>query len=102
MILIADILSSINSAFPLFSYGERHIDEFLEKYSFDEIGITRQWEMFDLLSNNVAAFLRSRFPTLGEPNRSICRELQMCRLREKIEAKERAYAGYRSIVAQYS
>jgi hypothetical protein len=102
MILMTDILSSIISAFPLFSFGERHINEFLEEYSFDEVGITQQWEMFDRLSNNVAEFLRSRFPTLGECNSSICCELQMCQLREKIEANERTFACYLSIMARYS
>jgi hypothetical protein len=58
--------------------------------------------MFDRLSNNVTEFLRPRFPALGERNRSICCELQMCQLREKIESNERTYACYRSIMAQYS
>lgn len=102
MVLLTDFLDSINSSFPLFSYGERHIDEFLETYSFDGDGIAQQWEMFDRLSNNVMEFLRCRFPELGERNHSICRELQMCLLQEKIERTERTHDCYRSIMARYS
>jgi len=102
MVLLTDVLDSINGAFPLFSYGERHMDEFLEKYSFDQGGITQQWEMVDGLSNNVMEFLRSRFPALSERNHSICCELQMCQLRDKIGRIERTYDCYRSIMARYS
>jgi hypothetical protein len=98
MILLADVLEDINGAFPLFSYGERHINEFLEKYSFDRDGIKQQWEMFDYLSSNVMEFLSDRFPTLGERSRSICCDLQMCQFREKIERNVRKYECYRSIV----
>lgn len=100
MVLLTDVLDSINGAFPLFFYGERHIDEFLERYSFDQDGITQQWEMFDFLSRNVIEFLRGRFPALGELNHSICCELQMCQLREKIERNERKFECYLSIMAQ--
>ena len=102
MILLTDVLAEINSAFSLFSYGERHIDEFLERYPFDRDGVTQQWEMFDRLSRNVMEFLRERFPALGELNHSICCELQMCQLREKIERNEREYECYHSIMAQYA
>jgi hypothetical protein len=102
MVLLTEVLDSINGAFPLFSSGERHIDEFLEKYSFDEGGIVQRWEMFDHLSNHIMEFLRRRFPTLGERNRSICCELQMSHLREKIEGIERTYECYRSIMARYA
>jgi hypothetical protein len=102
MVLLTDVLDSINGAFPLFSYGERHIDEFLGKYSFDQLGITQRWEMFDRLSNNVMEFLRSRFPALEERNHSICCELQMCQLRDKIERSERTYDCYRSTMARDS
>jgi hypothetical protein len=102
MVLLTDVLGSINSAFPLFSYGERHIDEFLERYPFERDGVTQQWEMFDRLSRNVMEFLRDRFPALGKRNHSICCELQMCQLREKIERNEREYECYRSIMARYS
>jgi hypothetical protein len=100
MVLITDVLDSINDAFPVFSYGERHIDEILERYSFNQDGLTQQWEMFDLLSRNVMEFLRDRFPALGERNRSICCERQMCQLREKIERNERECECYNSIVTR--
>jgi hypothetical protein len=102
MILLTDVLESINRAFQIFSYGERHIDEFLERYSFDRDGITRQWEMFDSLSRNIMEFLRDKYPALGEHNHSICCELQMCQLREKIERNEREYECYRSILARHA
>jgi len=102
MILLKDVLKDINGAFPIFMYGERHIDEFLERYPFDQDGVTQQWEMFDRLSRNVMEFLRVRFPTLGDRNRSLCRDLQMCHLREKIERNEREYECYRSIVAPHA
>jgi hypothetical protein len=99
---LADVSDSINGAFPLFSYGERHIDEFLERYPFDRDGVKEQWEMFDRLSGNVMEFLRERFPECGERNHSIYCELQMCQLRDKIEANERKYECYRSIKARYT
>jgi hypothetical protein len=102
MVMLTEVLDSIHGAFPLFSYGERHIDEFLEKYSFDEDGIVQRWEMFDRLSNHIIEFLRGRFPTLGERNHSICCELQLSPLREKIESIERTYECYRSIMARYA
>jgi hypothetical protein len=102
MVSLTDVLDSINSAFPIFSYGERHLDEFLDKYSFDQGGIVQRWEMFDRLSSNVMEFLRERFPTLGELNRSICCELQMSQLQDKITQTERSYECYCSIVARYS
>lgn len=102
MVLLTEVLDDINSAFPLFSYGERHIEEFLDQYSFDEDGIVQRWEMFDRLSNNIMEFLSSRFPTLGERNNSICCELQMSHLREKIEGIERTHECYRSIMARYT
>jgi hypothetical protein len=101
MVLLTDVLESINRAFPLFSYGERRIDEFLDQYSFDQGGTTQRLEMFDRLSNNIMEFLRCRFPALGERNHSICCELQMCQLRDKIAQTERTYECYCSINARY-
>lgn len=102
MVLLTDVLDSINSAFPIFSDGERQIDEFLEQYPFDRDGVRQQWEMFDRLSRNVMEFLRDRFPALGELNRSICCDLQMCQLREKIERNEREHECYFSIVNRHA
>jgi len=102
MILVSEVLESINGAIPIFSHGERHIDELLEWFPFDRDGIARQWEMFDSLSRNVMEFLRDRFPTLAELNDSICCDLQLCQLQEKIERNEREYECYRSIVAGYA
>ncbi len=102
MVLLTDVLESINGAFPLFSSGERHIDEYLGQFSFEKDGITQRWEMFDLLSRNVMEFLRNRYPALGELNCSICCELQMDQLRDKIERNERAYECYLSIVARHA
>jgi hypothetical protein len=73
-----------NRAFPLFSYGERHIDEFLDQYSFDQEGVRRRWEMFHQLSENILEFLGVEFPTLGERGRSICWKLQLSQIRAKI------------------
>jgi len=103
VILLTDVLEDINGAFPLFSYGERHIDEFLdENYSFDGDGVKRLWEMYGRLSGNVLEFLRHRFPTLGERSRTACCELQMSQLREKIMRIERGYECYRAIMALYA
>jgi hypothetical protein len=95
---VDNVLSSIRGAFNIFVFGERHIDEFLERYPFDRDRVTQQWEMFDALNKNFMDFLRERFPALWERNRSICCELQMYQLREKIEWNERKYECYCSIV----
>ena len=100
--LITEVLDGINGAFPIFSYGERHTDEFLERYAFDRDGIAQRWEMFDRLSRDVMDFLRKRFPTLGERNYSVCRDLQMCSLREKIERIQREYECYESLINRRS
>ena len=50
-----------------FSFGKRHLDEFLEKYSFDEDGIRQRWEMFDRLSNKVTVGSRSRSGSSFDP-----------------------------------
>ena len=102
MVFTTDVLENINGAFLLFSRGERHIDEFLENYSFNEDGVKALWEMFDRLSVNVLKFLRDRFPTLSEQARAACCELQMSQLREKIARIERAHECYRSIMARYA
>jgi len=102
MVLIADILTSINGAFPIFSFGERHIDEFLEKYPFNEDGIKSQWETFDRLSRNVSDFLRMRFPALGETGRAICCELQMSHLRDKVVRAENSHSCYTSILLAHN
>jgi len=102
MVRIADVLQSINGAFPIFSYGERHIDEFLGIYAFSADGVAQQWEMFDRLSKNVLDFLRARFPLLGDRNRAICCELQMVQLREKITRIENEYGCYSSIIERSS
>lgn len=102
MVLIADILTGINGAFPIFSFGERHIDEFLEKYPFDEDGIKLQWEMFDRLSRNVSDLLRMRFPALGETGRAICCEIQMSQLRDKIARAENMHSCYASILLAHN
>jgi len=103
MILLTDVLEDINGAFPIFSYGERHVDEFLEKnYSSEEGGVNRLWEIFDRLFGNVLEFLRGRFPALGERERAACCELQMSQLREKITRIERRYECYRSILALHA
>ena len=101
MISWIGIFERINGALPLFSYGERHIEEFLNGYSFDRDGVRQRWEMFDRLWGNVQDFLKSEFPGLREiDRRSIC-ELQMYPLRDKIARIEREYECYRSIVEQH-
>ena len=102
MILVTDILNSINCEIPLFSHGEGYIDEFLERSSFDEEGIVQRGRMFDQVSNEIMEFLHRRFPTLGRQNHLICCDLQISHLREKIEAIDCAYEYYQSIMAQYA
>jgi hypothetical protein len=102
------IFKAINGAFPIFMFGERHIDEFIETFSideggakwFDEDGIKRLWEMFDLVSGNVLDFLRDRFPALGERERAACCTLQMSQLKDKITRIESTYRCYCSIMAR--
>ncbi|MGP8251389.1 MAG: hypothetical protein ACLQHF_05095 [Terracidiphilus sp.] len=102
MVSFAGVLSSMRKAFPLFSYGERHIDEFLGTYSFDRDGVRQQWEMFGRLSRNVLEFLQTDWPSLSERERLIFCRLQMAPLWEKIKRIENTYECYGSIVARHS
>jgi hypothetical protein len=99
MVSLIPALVSINDAF---FYDERYSDESLERHGFEQDGIALLWKMFDQLSIDIMNFLRSRFPSLGELNHSICCELQMIPLREKIEEIESMYECYRSIIAPCS
>ena len=102
MISLTEVFERINSAFPFFSRGERHVEEFLERYSFDSEGMKQRWEMFCRLWGNVEEFLKSEFPGMREIDcKSIC-ELRMNLLRDKIERIEREFECYRSILEQHS
>jgi hypothetical protein len=96
-----DVTNSINCAFPIFSHGECHIDEFLNRYSFDQDGIRQQWEMYNRLSSNVLEFLRARFPKLEDNVRSAICELQMSKIQDKIREIENKYQCECSIVNRY-
>ena len=98
---LADVVSSIESAFPIFSFGDRHIVERLSTFSFDEEGMARRWDWYDRLSRNVLEFLGQRFPEVGQRDRSIIGDLQMNQIREKIARDESEYAYYCSIVSRY-
>jgi hypothetical protein len=101
MIYMTEVFERINGAFPLFSYGERYAEEFLDRYSFDREGVRQRWEVFDRLWRNVQEFLRTEFPGLREIDRMSLCELQMYLLRDKIERIEREYECYRSIIEQH-
>lgn len=96
---LINILNSIESAFPIFSYGERHIDEVLNKFSFDQDGMKGRWDLYDRLSNNILEFLDQRFPGLGSRECSIICDLQMSQICEKVTRIESEYDCYCSIAA---
>jgi len=81
---LTEIVSSIDRAFPVFSSGERHIDETLNRFPFDQGGMKQRWDWYNRLSKNVFEFLKQEFPRLGQQNCSIICRFQMSRLREKI------------------
>jgi hypothetical protein len=98
MIELDDIMASIRGAFPVFSYGEKYTDDFLETtYSFDDDGMRQRWEMFDRLTNGVRAFLRTRYPAISEHTRASYSDLQMKPFQEKIARKVREYEHYKSL-----
>jgi hypothetical protein len=99
---LTDCLEQINSAFPVFSFGEGYLDEKLDQLSFDEEGIRRRWQMHDLLAKNLIEFLNERFPTLGHRCCLIVCDLQMSRIRERISATEAEFSLYRSLTQRYS
>jgi len=99
MFSLPEVLNRIQEAFPIFSHGQRHVDEFLDSYSFDDEGIRQRWEMFDHLSTNVMAFLTREYPLLGLRARSACCELAMSALREQIARIARTHRCYASILA---
>jgi hypothetical protein len=95
------VFESIQREFEIFAYGERHVIEFLDGYPSDADGIRRRREMFEQLSRNVLAFLRTRFPHESERSCEIYRDLQMDPLRERIERMESAYRCYCSLLKQH-
>jgi hypothetical protein len=97
---LTDILSSIDSAFPIFSFGEGYIDEALNKFSFDQEGMKRRRDWYDRLSKNVLEFLDERFPELGQRGCSIICDLQLSLIREKITRVEDEFDYYRSLEAK--
>lgn len=99
MFSLPEVLNRIHRAFPIFSHGQRHIDEFLDGYSFDDEGIRQRWEMFDNLSTNVMAFLTREYPQLGARARSACCDLAMSALCEEIARIARTHRCYASILA---
>lgn len=99
MFSLPEVLYRIDQAFPIFSHGQRHIEEFLDGYSFDDEGIRQRWEMFDRLSTNVMAFLREEYPQLGARARSACCDLAMSALCEEIARIARMHRCYASILA---
>ncbi len=98
---LADIVSSIDSAFPIFSFGERYIDDALN-FPFDQEGMRRRWDWYDRLSKNVLEFLGQRYPELGQRGCSIICDLQMSRIREKIMQAESEFDCYREILLRYT
>lgn len=102
MFSLPEVLHRIEQAFPIFSHGQRHIEEFLDGYSFDDEGIRQRWEMFDLLSANVLTFLSREYPQLGARARSACRDLAVSALREQIARIARTHRCYASILASLS
>lgn len=61
--------------------------------------VRQRWEMFDLLSVNVLAFLTREYPQLGLRARSACRDLAMSTLGEQIAGIARMHRCYASILA---
>ena len=95
---ITEVLERLNSGIPFFSHGERHMDEVLAQHdAFTADGIEQQWRMHEQLKITVLDSLYKRYPSLGERERSICCELQMCHLREKIKRNVKRYECYRSL-----
>lgn len=100
---LIDILNSIVSAFPIFSFGERHIDKVLNNwFSFDQEGMKGRWDLYGRLLKNVLEFLDQRFPRLGQCERSAICDLQMNRISEKITRIEEEYALYHSVEARHT
>ncbi len=98
---LTEVLRSIDSAFPIFSFGEGYIDEALN-FPFHQEGMQRRWDWYDRLSKNVMEFLGQRYPELGQRGCSIVCDLQMRRIREKITRAESEFCCYREIVLSYT
>lgn len=98
MTTLPDIMNSIGNAFPIFSGGQKHIDEFFDRYPHDQNGIRQRWEVYDSLSKNVFEFLRERFPYLRNGAHAALCDLQMCSIKDTIERTERWYRCCQSIV----
>lgn len=97
-----DVLAGLDTVL-FFSFGERYIMESLEQRSpFDHDGMKLQWELFESVWNDVMEYLRFSFPALRERERGIYCQLRMCKLREMIEANERCYECYCSVVERHA
>lgn len=57
-----DIVNRIDSAFPIFALGERHVEEELEHFPRDQEGTGQRWDWYRRLSENVLEFLTKAFP----------------------------------------
>ena len=100
MIPIADVVNSINNAFPIFSHGEGYIEEFFNKCPVSDDEVRQQREELDRLSKNVFEFVRRRFPALGERDRSRACGLRLNPIRKKIRQVAKGYECYRSIAVR--
>jgi hypothetical protein len=99
---LSDYLEQINNAFPVFSFGESYINEWLGKFPFHEEGIRQRWRWHDGLAKNILEFLNDRFPDLERLDCFIICDVRLGPIREKIRATEGEYRFYWSVVQKYS
>jgi hypothetical protein len=79
-----DIVNRIDSAFPIFAFGDRHADEELEGFPRDEEGTKQRWDWYHRLSENVLDFLTKTFPNQRQEwYRAVC-DYRMFTIEEKI------------------
>jgi hypothetical protein len=84
-----DIVSTIDSAFPIFALGGRHVDEELENFPRDQEGAKRRWDLYRRLSVNVLQFLTRAFPNQRQEwYRAVC-DYRMFTIEEKIKRIEK-------------
>ncbi|MGA2651848.1 MAG: hypothetical protein ABSF28_15055 [Terracidiphilus sp.] len=86
-----ELEARINKAFPVFSYGDAHMNRVLglDSVWIDRNEIKRMEETIDLLSRNLLQFLNIEFPRKGMSKgidwcRTIC-DLKMKSVREGLE-----------------
>jgi hypothetical protein len=97
-IRLDDMLTSINTAFPILSFGQKDLDHRLNRFSSSPYEVGERWDYYNKLSMNVLNFLRQEFPSLDKnAHLAIC-ELALYSIQENFERIDDEHEWYQSLL----